>query len=251
MKKQTKANIRKLIVSLVCLIIIGIGIYFNPGVLNEILTELSRDNGISYTTSLDLSSIPEYCGTPFVVLNGDKPDFNEDDYTTEPFERYSDLDKWGRCGVAYANICKEIMPAKDEERESISDIEPSGWESKTYKGVVEGNYLYHRCHLIARQLAGENANRKNLITGTRDLNIEGMLPFENDVVNYLNKNENNHVLYRVTPIYEGDNLIASGVQMEACSVEDNGKGLHFNVYVYNVQPGIIIDYATGKSKLAE
>ena len=143
------------------------------------------------------------------------------------------------------------MPRETDERESISSVMPTGWKQKTYKGIVEGDYLYNRCHLIGYQLAGENANKKNLITGTRYMNTEGMLFFENDIDYYIEENENNHVLYRVTPIFENDNLVASGVQMEAYSVEDNGKGICFNVYVYNVQPGIIIDYATGESRLAE
>ena len=143
------------------------------------------------------------------------------------------------------------MPSEDEERESISEITPSGWKQAEYKGIVEGDYLYNRCHLIGYQLAGENANEKNLITGTRYLNIEGMLPFENKVAEYIDENRNNHVLYRVTPIYDGNNLVASGVLMEAYSVEDNGKGVCFNIYAYNVQPGISIDYATGESKEAK
>ena len=143
------------------------------------------------------------------------------------------------------------MPDASEEREEISSIRPSGWKQKPYKGLVDGDYLYNRCHLIGWQLAGENANKLNLITGTRYMNVEGMLPFEDMVDDYfeVKKNENNHVLYRVTPIYEGNNLVASGVLMEAYSVEDNGEGVCFNIYVYNVQPGITIDYATGDNSL--
>lgn len=152
----------------------------------------------------------------------------------------------GRCGVAFANICIDIMPT--EERGEIGMIKPSGWHTVKYD-VVDGKYLYNRCHLIGYQLAGENANPKNLITGTRYLNVEGMLPFENEVADYV-KESNNHVLYRVTPIFESDNLVASGVQMEAYSVEDNGEGICFNVFCYNVQPGIVIDYATGESYLS-
>lgn len=199
--------------------------------------------------SFNLDSLPSYTGEPYIVINNNIPLFSEEDYTKGAFEEYSDLDGLGRCGVAYANICKEIMPAKDEKRGEIGMIKPSGWQTIRYNGVVDGNYLYNRCHLIGWQLAGENANKKNLITGTRYMNVEGMLPFENIVDDYLEKEENNHVLYRVTPIYEENNLLASGVQMEAYSVEDNGKGICFNVYVYNVQPGISIDYANGKSKL--
>ena len=164
--------------------------------------------------------------------------------TTSSFETYSDLDALGRCGVAYANIDQDLMPT--EERGNISDVKPSGWQSVEYEGI-DGGYLYNRCHLIGFQLTAENANEKNLIIGTRYLNVKGMLPFENMVADYI-KETGNHVLYCVTPIFEGDNLVASGVQMEARSVEDNGEGILFNVYCYNVQPGITIDYATGNSQ---
>ena len=141
------------------------------------------------------------------------------------------------------------MPVKDEDRGKIGSVKPSGWKNVKYNGLVDGNYLYNRCHLIGWQLAAENANPKNLITGTRYLNVDGMLLFENKVADYIKKNTNNHVLYRVTPIFKGANLVASGVQMEAYSVEDDGDGVKFNIYVYNVQPGIEIDYKTGESKL--
>ena len=169
------------------------------------------------------------------------PYFEKSEYTTEAFEEYSELDNLGRCGVAYANICKEILPT--EERGDISDVKPTGWVQAKY----EGEYLYNRCHLIGHQLAGEDANELNLITGTRYFNVSGMLPFENQVAEYIEKNIDNHVLYRVTPVFEGDNLLATGVEIEAYSVEDNGLGVCFNVFVYNVQPGINIDYKTGKS----
>ncbi len=180
---------------------------------------------------------------PYIVVNNNVPYFEESDYTTKAFEEYSELDSLGRCGVAYANICKEIMPTK--ERGSISSIKPSGWQTKKYD-IVDGKYLYNRCHLIGYQLSGENANKKNLITGTRYMNVEGMLPFENMVADYV-KETNNHVLYRVTPIFDGDNLVASGVLIEAKSVEDDGEGIELCVYCYNIQPGIEIDYATGDS----
>lgn len=180
---------------------------------------------------------------PYTIINDNKPYFEESDYTTVAFEEYSELDTLGRCGVAYANVCKEIMPTT--ERGSISSVKPSGWQSVQYDSV-DGKYLYNRCHLIGYQLAGENANKQNLITGTRYLNIEGMLPFENMVADYIEET-NNHVLYRVTPVFEGDNLVASGVLMEARSVEDDGEGIEFCVYCYNIQPGIKIDYATGDS----
>ncbi|MBR0351285.1 MAG: DNA/RNA non-specific endonuclease [Clostridia bacterium] len=211
-------------------------------------TETQSNYSAENILSFDLSSIPEYKDTPFVYINDNKPSFIEEDITTESFEKYSDLDSLGRCGVAYANICKEIMPKEGEERQPIGMIKPSGWKTVRYDDLIEDKYLYNRCHLIGYQLAGENANNKNLITGTRYFNVTGMLPFENQVRDYINKNKNNHVLYRVTPIYQENNLVANGVQMEAFSVEDNGEGVQFNVFVYNVQPGIQIDYATGESK---
>lgn len=201
----------------------------------------------SDNNKIDLSSIPEYSNSPYVEINDNIPYFKEEEKTMAAFEFYSDLDYLGRCGVAYANVCREIMPT--EEREAIGMIKPSGWQTVRYNGVVEGNYLYNRCHLIGYQLAGENANEKNLITGTRYLNVQGMLPFENKVNKYIEENQNNHVLYRVTPIFEGENLVANGVEIEAYSVEDNGNGICLNVYIYNVQPGITINYETGNSSL--
>lgn len=219
--------------------------------VKEAVESLSSDShgegNITGTVVADLEGVPEFKGESFVVINDNKPEFEESDYTTESFENYSDLDSLGRCGVAEANIGKDLMPVK--ERESISPVKPSGWQTAKYD-CVEGKYLYNRCHLIGYQLSGENANKKNLVTGTRYMNVEGMLPFENEVADYV-KETDNHVLYRVTPVYEGDNLVASGVQMEAWSVEDEGKGVCFNVYAYNNQPGVEIDYATGKSRLAE
>lgn len=197
---------------------------------------------------IDLSSIPPYIGTPYVNINGNEPFFSEEEKSnTGAFETYSNLDYLGRCGVAYANICKEIMPT--EKRGEIGQIRPSGWHTVNYHDLVDGNYLYNRCHLIGYQLAGENANEKNLITGTRYLNVEGMLPFENKVDDYVERT-NNHVLYRVTPIFEGNNLVASGVLMEAYSVEDSGRGVKYCVYCYNVQPGIDINYANGDSQVS-
>lgn len=186
-----------------------------------------------------------YEGIAYTEINDGKPFFTERDYTTKPFEKYSELDSYGRCGPAFANICEELMPT--EERTSIGMIKPSGWHTVRYDGLVEGNYLYNRCHLIAFALAGENANEKNLISGTRYMNTQGMLPFEIKTAQYV-ENTGNHVLYRVTPIFKGKNLVAQGVLMEASSVEDHGEGLSFCVYVYNVQPNIVIDYATGESE---
>lgn len=191
-----------------------------------------------------LEEIPKYAQEAYVFLNNNEPEFSEKDITKKSYEDYEELDSYGRCGVAMANLGIDLMPT--EERESIGQVRPSGWQLIKYDNV-DGKYLYNRCHLIGFQLAGENANERNLITGTRYMNTEGMLPFEDMVAKYIRKTEN-HVLYRVTPIFKGDNLVASGVQMEAKSVEDNGEGICFNVFVYNVQPGIEIDYATGASK---
>ena len=194
----------------------------------------------SQTVYATLEDLPAYSDSPYVVLNDNQPDFSQEDMSTDSFESYSPLDLLGRCGTAFANIGADLMPTED--RESISSVTPSGWINKEY----DGQYLYNRCHLIGYQLTGENANEENLITGTRYMNVEGMLPFENMVADYIQET-GNHVLYRVTPIFEGSELVARGVQMEALSVEDEGEGICFNVYVYNVQPGITIDYATGDS----
>lgn len=208
---------------------------------------MSEESEVSSAgNSATLEQIPSFSGSAYVTINDNQPDFREEELTTESFENYQELDGLGRCGVAYANIGRDLMPT--EERGNISPIKPSGWQTAKYDNV-EGKYLYNRCHLIGFQLSGENANRKNLITGTRYLNVEGMLPFENKVAEYV-KETGNHVLYRVTPVYEGENLVADGVQMEARSVEDDGAGVCFNIYAYNVQPGITIDYATGKSALS-
>ena len=211
-------------------------------VSNQLFTK--SHNNIETSTSIAFT-IPEYEGEPFVLINQNIPFFEKDDYTTESFENYSELDELGRCGVAYANISKEIMPT--EERGQIGEVRPSGWHTVKYPDLIEDRYLYNRCHLIGYQLSGENANEKNLITGTRYMNVEGMLPFENEVADYVRRSDN-HVLYRVTPVFEGNNLVATGVLMEAYSVEDRGEGVCFCVFVYNVQPGIEIDYRTGESK---
>lgn len=229
----------------ICIIVLGY-INQNSKISNE--TNNSIENIIqSENRIFDLATIPEYTSSPYVEINNNVPYFSEEDYKTEPFENYSDWEN-GRSGVAFANICKELMPKEGEKRGEIGSIKDlSGWVQKRYDNLIKDKYLYNRCHLIGWQLAGENANKENLITGTRYLNTEGMLPFENIVAEYIRKNPNNHVLYRVTPIFKEDNKLASGVQMESWSVEDNGQGVHFNVYCYNVQPGIVIDYATGKS----
>ena len=194
-------------------------------------------------TSFNLADVPAYSGQPYVAVNGNVPYFTDADLTDVSFESYSDLDSLGRCGVAYASVSQDTMPT--EKRGSIGEVKPTGWHTAKYDNV-DGKYLYNRCHLIGYQLTGENANEKNLITGTRYLNIEGMLPFENMVADYV-KETDQHVMYRVTPVFEGDNLLAAGVLMEGKSVEDNGEGVLFCIFAYNVQPGVSIDYATGES----
>lgn len=189
--------------------------------------------------------IPAYAEKPYCEIHGNQPDFTEKEKKKKSFERYSEMDSLGRCGAAYANVGQDLMPT--EKRGSIGRVKPSGWHTVKYD-CVNGKYLYNRCHLIGYQLTAENANERNLITGTRYMNVDGMLPFENMVADYV-KETGNHVLYRVTPVFEGENLLAKGVQMEAYSVEDKGDGVCFNVFVYNVQPGIRIDYATGESRL--
>lgn len=201
----------------------------------------------STAVAADIGQIPAYSGKPYVVINNNQPAFDKKELPSKAFEKYAPLDKLGRCGVAYANVGVETMPK--EKRGSISEVKPSGWVQARYD-FVDGKSLYNRCHLIGWQLTAENANKGNLITGTRYMNVDGMLPFENMVADYI-KETKNHVLYRVTPIFTGNNLVADGVQLEALSVEDNGEGICFNVYCYNVQPGVVIDYATGKSRLAE
>lgn len=238
-RRKNKQNSIYFIVALIIFLIVGV--YEGKIVFQPIEDNSNVVNQVSY----DLASIPEYSNDNYVVLNNNEPNFTESDYTTDSFERYSELDSLGRAKVAYANIGVDLMPT--EERGSIGQVKPSGWHLVKYD-IVNGKYLYNRCHLIGFQLTGENANEKNLITCTRQMNTVGMLEFENKVANYI-KSTNNHVLYRVTPIYKDDNLLASGVVMEAYSVEDSGEGIKFNVFVYNVQDGIDIDYKTGDSKL--
>ena len=216
---------------------------FITGCSLDLKSDKPIENGI-IQENVQLTDIPEFNDEPYIVLNENVPMFTEEETaSTEIFEDYSDLDRFGRCGIAYANLHQSIMPTED--RESIGMIKPSGWKTAKYD-FVDGKYLYNRCHLIGFQLAGENANEKNLITGTRFLNVEGMLPFENMVADYV-KETDQHVMYRVTPVFEGDNLLAAGVLMEGKSVEDNGEGVLFCAFAYNVQPGVSIDYATGES----
>lgn len=196
---------------------------------------------------LDISDIPEYSGSPYVEVSGDVPAFTEAELSA-PAETYAPLDPLGRCGSAMAIVSRETMPT--EERGSIGLVKPSGWHTVRYDDLISDRYLYNRCHLIGYQLTAENANERNLITGTRYLNVEGMLPFENEVADYV-KATGCHVLYRVTPIFVGDELVARGVHMEAKSVEDGGAGVSFNVFCHNVQPGIEIDYSTGESRRSQ
>lgn len=213
---------------------------------NNNTTSNTSTSSITNTTEIiTLSNIPDYSGKPFVVINNNIPIFSVSELTKTGYEKYSDLDSLGRTQTALASVGKDTMPKPNEDRGSISNIKPTGWEQAKYESI-NGGWLYNRCHLIGWQLSAENANKKNLITGTKYLNINGMLPFENMIADYI-KETGNHVAYRITPIYQGNNLLASGIQMEAFSVEDNGKGICFNIYCYNVQPNIPIDYITGIS----
>ena len=250
-KKINKKQIQKIISTLIILILIIASWVINKqknnnqeNQINEtnITTEQAQTAGKAVlNTTYNLSNIPEYTDKIYIEINNNIPYFEESEHTTKAFENYSQLDSLKRCGVAYANICKEIMPT--EKRGDISNVKPTGWKQAKY----DGKFLYNRCHLIGYQLAGENANELNLITGTNYFNVEGMLPIENKVAEYIDKNNKNHVLYRVTPDFKGENKVVSGVEIEAYSVEDDGQGVQFNVYVYNVQPGITINYQTGES----
>lgn len=201
---------------------------------------------IAATVVFDFSTVPEYSGEAYAAVNGNTPFFTAEEITAASFEEYSPLDELDRCGVAWASVGQDLMPT--EKRGSIGSVKPTGWHTVRYDGLVDGNYLYNRCHLLGFQLTGENANECNLITGTRYMNVDGMLPFENLVADYV-KETDNHVMYRVTPVFLGEDLVARGVLMEALSVEDDGDGVCFCVFVYNIQPGVDIDYATGESAL--
>lgn len=241
-----KNNFKGITTGIISTVIIILGIIsalFFPEIYED--QSDSINNSVVENQNFDLSSIPAYSDSPYVILNNNIPNFTEEDKTLDVFEFYSPLDNLGRVQTAFAMLGQELMPT--EKRGDISSVKPTGWQSVKYD-FVDGGSLYNRCHLIAFQLAGENANKENLMTGTRYLNVQGMLPFENQVANYI-KETGNHVLYRVTPIFEGDNLVANGVQMEALSVEDNGAGVSFNVYCYNIQPGVTIDYATGNNEV--
>lgn len=234
-------KIKKYSMALLPILILFIIEYFNIN-LNDIVGSTDASPA---TTVSSREDIPQYSNKSYVIINDNEPYFSEEDINTNTFEKYGELDNLGRCTLAYANIDKSMMPTK--KRGSIGSIKPTGWHTIKYD-IVDGKYLYNRCHLIGYQLTGENTNEKNLITCTRSMNTIGMLEFENKVAKYI-KETNNHVLYRITPIFEGDNLLATGVEMEALSIEDNGEGIKFNVFVYNIEDGIIIDYKTGDSKL--
>ena len=199
---------------------------------------------VTTAPAININEIPAYTGNAYAVINNNIPYFMDNELSATSYEYFSDLDSLGRCGVCVASIGQDIMPT--EERGEIGNVKPTGWQTVKYPGIVDRNYLYNRCHLIGFQLTGENANVNNLITGTRYMNVEGMLPFENMVADFV-KETGYHVMYRVTPVFDGDNLVADGVLIEAESVEDNGKGILFNVFCYNIQPRITIDYATGNS----
>lgn len=239
-KRRSPAGRVCLVLFLIALLVGGLAFAYKQFISPDEPAETAADAPIS------LDEIPAYSGEPYIAINGNRPFFTADELTAASYETYAELDGLGRCGVAVASIGRDLMP--DEDRGSIGQVKPSGWATVKYD-FVDGKYLYNRCHLIGFQLTGENANEKNLITGTRYLNIKGMLPFENMVADYI-KETGNHVLYRVTPIFHGNDLVASGVLMEAQSVEDNGDGILFNVYCYNVQPGVVIDYADGSSYAA-
>lgn len=238
--KSIKNNYFKKIITNVLLVLLITTSSFN------LVPNIKTNDSFAIDNTFSMSDIPQYNGTPFAKINNNTPYFIESELVDHSYETYSKLDSLGRCGVAKACIGKDIMPKSKRGR--IGMVKPSGWHTVKYNGIVEGNYLYNRCHLIAYCLAGENANRKNLITGTRFMNTKGMEPFELKVKNYV-KRTNNHVLYRVTPCFKENNLLANGVLMEAKSVEDKGKGISFCVYCYNVQPKITIDYVTGNSAL--
>lgn len=244
-RKGVRVGLVSILISLAVITVILAGYVKGGGAFNireqflQLIQGTERENLID-NIYIDPETIPEYSGKAYAEINGNVPELDPADARTE-FELYDPLDELGRCRAAYANVSLSTMP--DKARESIGSVKPSGWHLVKYEGI-DGNYLYNRCHLIAYQLTGENANEKNLITGTRYMNTEGMLPFEIKVADYIKKT-GNHVLYKVVPVYRGNNLLADGVWMQALSVEDDE--IAFNVFCYNVQPGIGIDYANGDS----
>ena len=236
-KRRKKRNLfKKPLIALLILLALLIGGYFAKDYIAPDVSE----------PPISMQDIPEFAGEPYVVVNGGVPYFAEEEITTESYEKYSELDELGRCGIAMACLGIDLMPT--EERGDINNVTPSGWKQAQYD-CVPNKYLYNRCHLIGHRLAGENDNEKNLITGTRYLNIDGMYDFEEYVDHYITETEN-HVMYRVTPIYKEEyDLVPWGVLMEGYSVEDNGEGIQFNVFCYNVQPGVVINYYDGSSYL--
>lgn len=245
-KKTSVYRKSKNIILILAIILCILLALFNKQTDNETYNNdtniINSDNNI-----IDISNIPPYNGNAYIELNGNMPEFEEEEFTTTPFEHYSELDEHKRCGIAFANICKDIMPKENEKRGKIS-YKPTGWVQNEYPYIINTRQLYNRCHLIAWQLSAENNKKENLITGTAYLN-QAMIEWENNIAEYIRKNEKNnyHVLYRVTPIFEGDNKLASGVHMEAMSVEERENGIYFNIYIYNVQPNIEINYATGEN----
>lgn len=241
MKKQFRTGAAALLIALLLFLCACTGVTLFPSTQTE-TSKIGSDALVSYTS---LQDIPDFSGDPYVTLQENLPAFTDKEKQTRTsFETYAPLDDLGRCGVCYACIGQDLMP--DGERGAIGQLRPTGWHTVKYS-FVDGKYLYNRCHLIGWQLSGENANPQNLITGTRYLNVDGMLPLENLVAGYV-KQTGGHVLYRVTPIFDGDDLLARGVEMEAWSVEDEGEGVCFHVFCYNAQPGVEIDYATGESR---
>ncbi len=238
-KRRKKKSNKKLLTLIIIIILLGVYNYYG-----EQIEEIVLNKTNSYS-NYNINDIPKYSGKDYIIINNNKPSFKEEDINTNSFETYYELDMLGRATGAYANIGIDLMPTLD--RTSIGSIKPSGFKTIKYD-IIEGKYLYNRCHLIGYQLTGENANKRNLITCTRQMNIGVMLDYENKVKKYI-EDTNNHVLYRVTPIYEDDNLVATGIQLEGYSIEDNGNGIEFNIFIYNVQEGIEIDYKTGDSKL--
>lgn len=234
---------KRLLLLLVAGILALVGYLSDKGTDTKAPWQDETNSSISSTSEDWFSSVGEFDGEPYCVVNGNVPFFTDEELTDESFETYGEMDYLERCTACTASIGRDLMPT--EERGYIGYVKPSGWQNEKYD-FVDGKYVYNRCHLIGYQLTGENDTRENLITGTRYMNVEGMLPFENEVAGYI-RETGNHVMYRVTPVFEGDNLLCSGVLMEALSVEDGGKGVCFNVYCYNAQPGVIIDYSTGEN----
>ena len=242
-KKRILRNKKVILLLLITILFILLAIVHN---IDKNRYYIDNNQSIERNT-IDINNIPPYNGNSYIILNNQMPKFEEKDFTTQPFENYSNLDIYGRCGVAFANICIDIMPKENDKRKSIN-YKPTGWEQNEYPYLINTRHLYNRCHLIAWQLTAENNKKENLMTGTAYLN-QAMIEWENKVANYIKENEKNnyHVLYRVTPIFKEENKLASGLQLEAMSVEERERGIYFNVYFYNVQPGIEIDYATGKN----